>query len=184
MEKIKDLFNEEWKPLTVDFEEIRNNLFLSNKGRLKRTLEDGTEVLIRKSAVNGYPTYSLRDRNRKTKTKYIHKLVASHFLTKPSDNHLFVLHLDYDKNNNEASNLRWATKEDVKEHQSTNPNWLAVKGQVRYSKLTESKVRLIKKKINDPNRKTRLKMIAKQFGISEMQLHRIKKGENWSNISA
>jgi hypothetical protein len=183
MEKVKDLFNEEWKPLSLDFVELRGSLVLSDFGRLKRTDKSGSEILIRKSAVNGYPTYSLRDENRKTKTKYIHKLVAEHFLTKPSDLHQFVLHLDYEKNNNEANNLRWATKEDVKFHQSTNPNWLAVKGQVRYSKLTESKVRLIKKKINDPNRKTRLKMIAKQFGISEMQLHRIKKGENWSNVS-
>jgi hypothetical protein len=34
----------------------------------------------------------------------------------------------------------------------------------------------------DPNRKTRLKLIAKQFGISEMQLYRIKSGENWGHI--
>ena len=36
---------------------------------------------------------------------------------------------------------------------------------------------------NCRNRKTRLKMIAKQFGISEMQVHRIKTGENWSYVS-
>jgi predicted DNA binding protein len=50
------------------------------------------------------------------------------------------------------------------------------------AKLTESKVRLLKKKIFDPNRKTRLKMLAKQFGISEMQLYRIKSGENWGHV--
>jgi len=38
-------------------------------------------------------------------------------------------------------------------------------------------VRLIRKKINEG--KTRMKMIAKQFKISEMQLYRIKVGENW-----
>ena len=40
----------------------------------------------------------------------------------------------------------------------------------------------IKKKIWDPVRKTRLKLIASQFDISEMQLYRIKSGENWSHI--
>jgi DNA-binding Xre family transcriptional regulator len=40
----------------------------------------------------------------------------------------------------------------------------------------------LKKLISDPNRKTRLKMLAKQFGISEMQVSRIKSGENWGHI--
>jgi len=42
----------------------------------------------------------------------------------------------------------------------------------------------LKKIINNPQRKTRLKIIAKQFGISEMQLYRIKRGENWASVSA
>ena len=41
---------------------------------------------------------------------------------------------------------------------------------------------MIKKKIFDPQRKTRMKIIAKRFGISEMQLYRIKSGENWSSV--
>ena len=49
-------------------------------------------------------------------------------------------------------------------------------------KLTSTKVIHLKKLLNDPNRKTRIKMLAKQFGISEMQVHRIKSGENWSHI--
>jgi predicted DNA binding protein len=49
-------------------------------------------------------------------------------------------------------------------------------------KLTSTQVMLLKKKIFDPNRKTRLKFLAKQFGISEMQLYRIKSGENWSHV--
>jgi len=41
---------------------------------------------------------------------------------------------------------------------------------------------LIKKKLLDPNRKTRMKMLAHQFRISEMQLYRIKSGENWGHV--
>jgi DNA invertase Pin-like site-specific DNA recombinase len=48
--------------------------------------------------------------------------------------------------------------------------------------LTSPDVVRIKKLILNPNRKTRLKIIAKQFGISEMQLYRIKTGENWGHI--
>ena len=41
---------------------------------------------------------------------------------------------------------------------------------------------LIKKLLANPNQRTRLKMIAKQFGVSEMQISRIKSGENWNHI--
>ena len=49
-------------------------------------------------------------------------------------------------------------------------------------KLTVTKVMRIKKMLQNPNRKTRIKMIAKQFGVSEMQIFRIKSGENWGHI--
>jgi hypothetical protein len=49
-------------------------------------------------------------------------------------------------------------------------------------KLTETKVMRLKKILLDPNRKTRMKILAKQFGVSEMQLYRIKSGENWGHI--
>ena len=49
-------------------------------------------------------------------------------------------------------------------------------------KLTTTKILLIKNKLFNPNRKTRLKMIARQFGVSAMTLHRIKTGENWGQI--
>jgi uncharacterized protein YjcR len=42
---------------------------------------------------------------------------------------------------------------------------------------------LIKKLLAKPEQKTRLKMIAKQFGVSEMQIRRIKSGENWGHIN-
>jgi hypothetical protein len=45
-------------------------------------------------------------------------------------------------------------------------------------------VRRLKKILNDPNRRTRLKIIAKRFGVTTMQLRRIKTGENWSHVEA
>jgi predicted DNA binding protein len=53
---------------------------------------------------------------------------------------------------------------------------------VTYSKLTYAQAVILKKKLLDPNRKTRIKVLAKQFGVSEMQLYRIKSGENWGDI--
>ncbi len=94
----------------------------------------------------------------------------------------FVIHLDYDKTNNVASNLKWTNRAELNEHNKKNPAHKKKLGGRTYSKLTEGRVRMIKRKINDPNRRTRMKMIAKQFGISEMQLYRIKSGENWGSV--
>jgi DNA-binding Xre family transcriptional regulator len=49
-------------------------------------------------------------------------------------------------------------------------------------KLTSTQVIHIKKRLQDPKRKTRIKMLAKQFGVSEMQINRIRTGENWGHI--
>ena len=59
---------------------------------------------------------------------------------------------------------------------------LNAKRKYQGNKLNSTQVMLLKKKLHDPNRKTRLKIIAKQFGVTEMTLHRIKTGENWGHI--
>jgi len=94
----------------------------------------------------------------------------------------YLVHLDFDKENNRSWNLKWAKKKEMFLHHRKNPKKINRKGKRTYSKLTEGRVRLIKKKIFDPNRKTRMRLIAKQFGISEMQLYRIKSGENWGEV--
>jgi hypothetical protein len=67
-------------------------------------------------------------------------------------------------------------------HYNNSPKVKIAKSKRRYSKLNEKKVAILKKKLLDPNRKTRIKMLAKQFGISEMQVWRIQSGENWGNV--
>jgi DNA-binding phage protein len=79
-------------------------------------------------------------------------------------------------------NLAWKTKEERKAFNKTDPNYRSRAGVRHYSKLSEAQVKLIKRKLNDPNRKTRMKLLARQFGISEMQLYRIKSGKNWSDV--
>lgn len=48
-----------------------------------------------------------------------------------------------------------------------------------YSKLTYPQISVLKEKLLNPNLQTRIKVLAKQFGVSEMLLYRIKSGENW-----
>lgn len=178
----RNFWNEKWKEIEFDHGIAENEKFkISNYGRILNCKGE-EEFLMKKTYINGYQNLPLRQRkNGKSTSRYVHKLVAQHFLEQGDG--IYVIHLDYDKTNNRVINLKWATKSEKENHQFSNP---LHKSRVRpraNAKLTEGRVKLIKQKINDPNRRTRMKMIARQFGISEMQLYRIKSGENWSWVS-
>lgn len=183
----KSYLDEEWKEVPFEPGALRKNYAVSNYGRVasyKDNLHDGS--LLRTSKVGGYPVFISRPFG-KTRTFYVHKLVGEAFL-KQGEGEDFLIHLDYNKSNNNLANLKWVKKEEMIEHHKKNPyvqesreRRKRVKTQKGH-KLTSTDVIRIKKKIFDPNRKTRMKIIAKQFGISEMQLYRIKSGENWGHI--
>ena len=180
---IRNYRNEKWKEVIFDDKIAPHEKFkISSYGRILNCKWE-EETLTNGSTINGYQTIPLKQKTGKSTSRYLHKLLAEHFLENP-DNKPYVIHLDYDKMNNRVENLQWATKKEKEQHQFVNPIWRANKPKRAYSKLTETKVKLIKRKLQDPNRRTRLKMIAKQFGISEMQLHRIKTGENWGSVDA
>ncbi|MCK8481670.1 HNH endonuclease [Psychroserpens algicola] len=180
---IRNYRNEEWKEIQFDDKISEKEKFkISNYGRIIN-LKGEKEFLVKKYYINGYQNLPLRQKvNGKLTSRYVHKLVAQHFLEQ--NDGVCVIHLDYDKTNNNVKNLKWATKKEKETHQFTNPEFKNIVRKIpSTAKLTETRVKLIKRKLNDPNRRTRLKMIAKQFGISEMQLYRIKTGENWSSVT-
>ncbi|MFC2109116.1 HNH endonuclease [Bacteroidota bacterium] len=179
---IRHLRGEIWKDLElVDKMKTTKQYRISNMGRFT-TVINGEEVLAGKPLTNGYETLSLKNKDTMKKAaRYVHKLVAQNFLEQ--NDGVYVIHLNYDKLDNRVENLKWATKKEKEKHQFANPIYIGRVYQKSRAKLTEGRVRMIKKKILDPNRKTRMKMIAKQFGISEMQLYRIKTGENWGEVT-
>jgi hypothetical protein len=189
---VRSYVNEKWKEFKVH-KSLKLRYAISNFGRLLSftdKFENGR--LLKGSKIDGYPifTYKIRIKNKAKHVKlYIHKIVAEQFLKRKSEDHVFVLHIDRHRSNNSADNLKWATREEMLEHNKTSPFVLAARKKLILHnrkrdglKLTSTKVILLKKKLADPNRKTRLKILAKQFGISEMQLYRIKSGENWGHI--
>lgn len=185
-------FSEEFREIPIE-DPLRKRYAVSNYGRLvsfnKSIKEDGKEIKGGRS--DGYKTlhYRYKDQSRKGKERnryvFLYKLVAEYFIPKDSEDQLHVLHLDYVRDNDKASNLKWATREEMLAHHKKSPNVIA--GRVRKTvrdgrKLTTTQVIRLKKQLQDPHRKTRLKILAKQFNISEMQLYRIKSGENWGSI--
>lgn len=173
---------EEWK-LYHGHNWIEKDKFLiSNHGRVKSLRVDTVKgTIIKPSRVSDFPTFQGRTVEGKRSTRYIHKIVAELFMTNP-ENKPFIIHLDYDKYNNHVSNLAYATQEELTKHHRNNPNYKKKAFDPSWSKLTYNEAKILKKKLLDPNRKTRIKMLAKQFGISEMQAWRIKSGENWGHI--
>jgi hypothetical protein len=119
----------------------------------------------------------------------IHRLVADYFLKAPVKGQTIVGHLDYNKINNRANNLKWMTPEENYKHQQNSPFVIKEKQErktrpkqaSRATKLTVTKVMLLKKLLN---KGMTLKKLSKQFKISDMQVHRIKTGENWGEIEA
>lgn len=119
----------------------------------------------------------------------IHRLVADYFLKKPTANQTIVAHLDHDKLNNRASNLQWMTPEENYEHQKKSPYVIKEKQNRRYgrkensraTKLTVTKVMLLKKLLNQNKP---IKQLVKQFKVTDTQIFRIKRGENWADIDA
>ena len=179
---IRSLWKEEWKDIKFD-EKISDvkKFKISNYGRVLY-IKDDKEFLREKSFINGYETiYVKQVVNNKSTSRYVHKLVAQHFLEKESEEKIFVLHLNYDKTDNTLDNLKWATKREKELHQFKNPVFVeSIKNKKNSYKLTEGKVKIIKRQLK--NKRTRITMIAKRFGVSDMQIHRIKSGENWSHV--
>lgn len=185
------LTGEKWKEIKPGIR-TKFRYAVSNFGRVLSftdKIKNGT--LVKGSLVEGYRTMEFKIRkNKKTSYKriFIQKLVAEKFVAKKSKKQTFVIHLDFNKDNNHYSNLRWATRQKLVEHHKKNPNVIkGIKKTIATKrgwghKLTTAKVADIKKKIFNPRRKTKMHKIAKQYGISEMQLYRIKSGENWAHV--
>ena len=186
---VESYWNEEWKEVNFEKGALRKRYAVSNYGRVVSFCANDMHdaKFVKGGTLKGYKTLPLRPFGRST-TYYVHKLVAEAFLEKQSSDRIYVIHLDYNKNNNFVDNLCWANKKEMFDHQQGNPS--VIKGRKKMklnpscegAKLTDTQVMLLKKRICDPGRKTRLKIIARQFGISEIQLHRIKRGENWGYI--
>ncbi len=181
----KFLWVEKWIPIEITVEGIENppRYEVSNFGRLRSFQNNTSGKTIKGSVIQGYRSINIRLPKGKSFNRYVHKLVAEGFIDKASDDHKFVIHNDFDKQNNHFENLRWVTKAEMIEHNRLNPAVLnrRIPTHTKNYKLTESKVRIIKKLLKSDS--TRLKMIAKQFGITHTQLNRIRSGENWGHVS-
>ena len=191
---------EDFKPFVgevfkeVDFGvKLKSKYAISNYGRFVSYTDKVEEGKILKGGLtDGYRIFRYRikvDGKPVDKYSFIYKLVAEYFLKPATEEQTCVIHLDYVRHNDAVLNLKNVTREEMLAHVKKSPAVIAAKKklvefnkQADGRKLTATQVIHLKKRLLDPNRKTKLKSLAKQFNISEMQLYRIKRGQNWGHL--
>lgn len=141
----KLLPGETFKPLKFSFKGslLRNQYAISNKGRIvsfREKTEDGK--LLKGTLVQGYRVFKAKPDGQNV-TLFIHKIVAETFTKKPGRKAEFVIHLDHDKLNNKAENLKWVTREELNEHLKNSPKLKAYynRGDAAKRKAAKEKAR-------------------------------------------
>jgi hypothetical protein len=185
---IKKIPGEEWKPLQFPgWKQLRKKYALSSLGRIASYSEDVHEngKLLEGSLTTGYKTLNLH-RPGNNGTLYIHREIARLFIKRPLQKYRYVIHLNHNKLDNSVKNLRWATLDEMIEHQQNSPAKIAYK-KVQANrkvglKLSADQVKGIKKVLNNKNRNVTIRQLAEKYGVSEMTMYRIKSGENWGRV--
>jgi hypothetical protein len=173
--KLRKIDDEVWRVVP----NCNNRYQVSNYGRIKSfVLNKKDGQIIKGSYINGFKHITL-NMDKYIRRVYVHKLVAEIWIPKPSEKHIYVTHLDENLKNNYFSNLEWHTKKTlVEKHREFAENSQCPKV-MSNSKLNESDIMLLKSMLQ---RGVVQSKIAKMFCISEMQVTRIKRGENWGHV--
>ena len=185
---IKKIPGEIWKQMQFSgHKNLKKKYAVSNHGRaasyIDSVAKDGN--LLNGSLTSGYRTLNLHVENGNG-TIYFHREIAKLFCKKKSPKSKYVIHLNHKKLDNGAKNLKWATLEEVSDHQQNSPLKIAYKKRQANKtvglKLTATQVKVIKDTLKNPKRKLTYKQLAAKYKVSEMTLYRIKSGENWSKV--
>lgn len=180
--KVKSHFNEEWKLVDFGKETKTCHYKISNFGRIKSIQKsNGTERLVKGATVRG----GLRTLNQKMKDNsvaviMVHRFVAQHFVSGQSIERCHIIHKDYNKGNNYSGNLKWVSKEEWHAHNLASPYRKKERTRTSQDKLTESKVKILKKALREG--KTKRKVLAKIFGVKENTIYQIQTGRRWGHV--
>ncbi|MBC7642008.1 MAG: HNH endonuclease [Flavobacterium sp.] len=170
--------------ITLNNDELSKN----DKKDIEQKIAESTSVLNK--LVGNYKKKYRKCELKRKQTLYllVHRVVAQNFNHQPTEDHNLVAHLDFDKLNNHHSNLKWMTRQENVEHQKKSP--YVIKSKIlatnklmpNFSKLTVNQVMILKKRLQNEN--VSLALLAKRYKVSQTQLLRIKRGENWAKIPA
>lgn len=178
---------EVWKTFTIDGKKPSVAYAISNFGRFGVMGSDGKVQVRRFKPTAGTYRFNTRQ-NGRNKAVFLSREVAKAFLKRPSSKHTQVIHKDHNYLNDHVDNLKWATVEEHRRHTSMSPKAVMARNRKAIVKSSHSTVMdektatALKKMIWDPKRTLSFKQLAEKFGVSEMQIYRLKKGQFWYHI--
>lgn len=156
--------NEVWIPI-IGYESLYK---ASNFGRVYSIRQNKVMSICKAKT---YPVIALRNGLNK-KTKRVHRIIAIHFIPNP-ENKPEVNHLDFDKNNNKASNLEWATRKENHNHAYNGKRMPCPKNK----QLPDNIILDIYKSVEP------IKEIAKKYKVTDVHVRNIKNGFRNNNIT-
>ena len=118
--EIKTRRGEKWVILS-EKNALGQSYAISNWGRLvcfTKHLNSGH--ILNVSRQQGYPIWRSRKQGQHHAV-LIHRMVAQYFLPRPKASRKFILHKNYNKEDNRVLNLAWATQEEITAHSKKNP---------------------------------------------------------------
>ena len=180
---VKDLKNESWKKIKPNGSTKKMNYLVSSAGRIKSVDKKSKDEHRIKGTYTkgGYHQFNIKLEGGKRQTFYVHRLVAELFLGRKKKDQEYVCHKNGDKKNNKAKNLIWASREEWSALHKKLGTYKNLDRTINFnSKLTEAKVRQIKKSLK-AGRKTKTSL-SEKYGVSITQINRIASGENWSHV--
>lgn len=183
--QVKSYAGEEWCLVKTSHPFRVFKYYFSNFGRMKSFNPHTNDENLIKGSIGrkGFVKLNLKLKDNKREGFYLHQLIAKTFIKNDIPEKIFVIHKDNVKSNNHHNNLQWMSREEMNVWMRNLPS---VKNKKRTFganvKLNPSSVAILKKHINQ--KRTKLRILAKQFDISYTQLKRIERGENWGHVQA
>lgn len=117
------------------------------------------------------------------KRHFVHRLVATHFITKEREDQNMVNHKDGNKLNNHVSNLEWCTCSENTVHAFDN-NLRTKDPSAPNAKLPVEVVHRVCKLIEDGHSKSAILAMNLHHTLSGSKFHGIKTRTTWSRISS
>lgn len=123
MSKVQSLNGEKWALISFGSPTKGKDYNISNFGRIKRIKHGSLDEAILQGSIDnrGRKIINVVLANGKYASRYVHHLVAQHFVGRPSDKHNKIIHLDYNPLNNQSINLKWVDEATWKVHRRSNP---------------------------------------------------------------
>ena len=146
--------------------------YISSMGRLFSAVKEYIYEILPSFTADGYLQIKLLDTKGERHTQRINRLVCIYFNFRPDCKKLKVDHIDGNKTNNAAYNLRWVTH-------SENMSAALHNGLIKRT-LSEDDIIFIKKALCENTMTTN--ELAKKYNISSSMILKIRRGESYNDI--